>query len=79
MDFGSLQIATAWRLTRAGVLCQAIVMDGPHGGRLVVIEDQRIVEWTRFGGMAELRQYANAALKARKRAGWIPPARSPQA
>jgi hypothetical protein len=55
-------------------MCQAIVMDGPQGGRLVVIEDQRIVDWKRFRMTSELRQYAGETLKARKRAGWVPSA-----
>ena len=76
MNFGSLQIVTAWRLTRAGVMCQGIVMDGPEGVRLVVIEDQQIVEWTRFGRIFDLRGHVRAAFKARRRAGWVPCARA---
>jgi hypothetical protein len=72
MNFGSLPIVTAWRLTRAGVMCQGIVMDGSDGVRLVVIEDQQIVEWTRFGKIGELRRHVTAAFKARTRAGWVP-------
>ena len=72
MNFGSLQIVTAWRLTRSGVLCQAIVMDGPEGVRLVVIEDQQIVEWIRFDRIFQLRRHVSAAFKARKQAGWAP-------
>ena|SRR5215207_6384804 len=70
MNFGPLQIVTAWRLTRMGVLCQAIVMDGTDGVRLVVIEDQQIVEWTRFNRIFDLRQYVGAAFAERRRAGW---------
>jgi hypothetical protein len=72
MNFGSLQIVTAWRLTRSGVLCQAIVMDGPEGVRLVVIEDQQIVEWIRFDRIFELRRHVSAAFKVRTQAGWAP-------
>ena len=72
MNFGSLQIVTAWRLAKDGVVCQAIVMDGTDGVRLVVIENQQIVEWIRFGRIFELRQYVSTAFKARQRAGWLP-------
>lgn len=72
MNFGSLQIVTAWRLTKAGVVCQGIVMDGPEGVRLVVIEDQQIVEWRRFGRIFDLRQHVTTAFRARSRAGWVP-------
>ena len=72
MDFGSLQMVTAWRLTRAGVHCQAIVMDGPAGVRLVVIEDQRIVQWERFDRIYELRAFVTRAFKDRRDTGWVP-------
>ena len=71
MDFGSLQIVTAWRLEKAGVLCQGIVMDAPEGVRLVVIEDQQIVQWERFRQIPDLRAYVTTAFKARTRAGWV--------
>lgn len=71
MNFGPLQIVTAWRLTKAGVMCQGIVMDGPEGVRLVVIEGQQIVEWTRFGRVFDLRQHVRKAFKARNRDGWV--------
>jgi hypothetical protein len=72
MDFGPLQIVTAWRLTRAGVVSHAIVMQGTGGVRLVVIEDQRIVEWVQFRRIFELREHLAATLKARRSAGWVP-------
>ena len=70
MDFGSLHSVTAWRLTRAAVMCQGIVVHGPEGFRLVVIEDQRIVEWTRFSSVFALHEHVRAALKKRRQAGW---------
>ena len=72
MNFGPLQIVTAWRLTRSGVVSHAIVMQGTGGVRLVVIEDQRIVEWVQFKRIFELRQHLATALKARREAGWVP-------
>ena len=72
MNFGSLQMVTAWRLTRAGVHCQAIVMDGTAGVRLVVIEDQQIVQWERFNRIHELRAFMTKAFKDRRESGWLP-------
>lgn len=63
MNFGSLQMVTAWRLTRAGVHCNAIVIDGSGGVRLVVIEDQQIVQWERFSRIHELRTFVMSVLK----------------
>lgn len=71
MNFGSLHIATLWRLTRAGVMCQGIVLDAPQGARLIVIEDERIVHWRTFSLISQLRDAAGAMLKARRQAGWI--------
>ena len=71
MDFGSLRIVTAWRLTKGGASCQAIVMDAPEGFRLVVIEDQRIVAWERFTRAFDLRHSIRTALKTRSQAGWV--------
>ena len=70
MDFGSLQSVTAWRMTRAAVMCQLIVVHGSEGFRLVVIEDQQIVEWTRFASVFALRKHVRAAFKKRLQAGW---------
>ena len=72
MNFGSLQIVTAWRLTKAGVMCQGIVMNAPEGVRLVVIEDQRIVEWECFRRIVDLRRRLRLGLTVRRRAGWVP-------
>ena len=72
MNFGSLQMVTAWRLSRAGVQCQAIVMDGTAGVRLVVIEDQQIVQWERFSRIHELRAFVTKAFKDRRDSGWVP-------
>ena len=72
MNFGSLQIVTAWRLTRAGVVCQGIVMHGTEGVRLVVIEDQEIVDWVQFRRIVDLRRHLATTLKARRDAGWVP-------
>jgi hypothetical protein len=76
MNFGPLQIVTAWRLTRNGAMCQAIVMDGEEGFRLVVIEDQQIVGWERLRSVHELRREVTATRKARCGEGWLaaPPA-----
>ena len=72
MNFGPLQLVTAWRLTRAGVHCQAIVMDGTAGVRLVVIEDQQIVQWERFNRIHELRAFLTKAFAERRDSGWVP-------
>ena len=76
MNFGPLQLVTAWRLTRAGVHCQAIVMDGTAGVRLVVIEDQQIVQWERFNRIHELRAFLTKAFAERRDSGWVPSAGS---
>ncbi|MEO6238640.1 MAG: hypothetical protein ABIQ52_16720 [Vicinamibacterales bacterium] len=67
---------TAWRLTRDGAMCQAIVMDGEEGFRLVVVEDQQIVAWECVRSVHELRRKVTATRKARCAAGWLaaPPA-----
>ena len=70
MDFGSLQTVIAWRLTRAAVMCEGIVVHGPEGFRLVVTEDQQIVEWTRFTSVFAFREHVRAALKKRLLGGW---------
>ncbi len=70
MSSASLQISTAWRLTKAGVMSQAVLMNGPAGGRLVIIENLRVVEWKRYDRVAELHRQAGAAFEARRRAGW---------
>lgn len=70
MDFGSNQVATLWRLTKAGVMSRGVVMDSPYGPRLIIIEADRIVYWERFRLASHLRSHASAMLKARRRAGW---------
>jgi len=72
MNFGALQIVTAWRLTRNGAMCQAIVMDGEEGFRLVVVEDQQIVAWECVRSVHELRRKVTATRKARCEEGWSP-------
>jgi hypothetical protein len=74
MNFGSHHVATLWRLTKAGVTSQGVVMDSPYGPRLIVIEEDRIVYWERFRLAADLRAHASAMLRARRRAGWLTPA-----
>ena len=71
MDFGSLQTVTAWRLTRAATVCEGVVVHERDGFRLIVIEDQQIVEWTRFTSVFELREHVRAAFKKRVKAGWV--------
>jgi hypothetical protein len=71
MDFGSLQTVSAWRLTRAGSHCEGLVVHGPEGFRLVVIEDQQIVEWTRLTSVVQFRAHVRAALRKRQRVGWV--------
>jgi hypothetical protein len=70
MDFGSLRSVVAWRLARSGVSCEGIVVQSAEAFRLVVVEDQRIVEWTKFGSAGALRQQLRTARKSRLRAGW---------
>ena len=71
MHFGSLHTVTAWRLTRFGTsMCQGIIVHGPCGFRLVVIEDQKIVEWTRLETASALRQHVRITLKRLRGAGW---------
>jgi hypothetical protein len=71
MDFGSLQTVTAWRLCRTDATrCQGIVVYGPGGFRLVVIENQRIVEWTRVETASALRKHVVSTFKKLLRAGW---------
>ena len=81
MNFGSLQIATLWRLSKGGVLCNGLVVDGAKDLRLVVTEGGRIVQWERFPTAGLLRARAASVLKHRRRAGWMvaPQDGSPQA
>lgn len=71
MNFGSLQTVTAWRLTKTGdTTCQGIVLYGPAGYRLVVIENQQIVEWTCVPTASALRAHVRATVKKRCQEGW---------
>lgn len=70
MNFGRIQIATLWRLWKAGVACQGIVADGGRELRLIVIEEGRIRQWERFPTAAMLRRRARALLNQRRRNGW---------
>jgi hypothetical protein len=79
MDFGSLQTVTAWRLCRAGATqarCQGIVVHGHGGFRLVVIENQQIVEWTRVETASALRKHVRSTFSRLRKAGWRPVART---
>ena len=80
MDFGSLQTVTAWRLFRTGAApLQGIVVHGPGGFRLVVIENQQIVEWTRVDTAAALRRHVRTTFKRLRKAGWRPNCTDPAA
>ena len=71
MNFGSLQIATLWRLSKGDVLCNGLVVDGAKDLRLVVTEGGRIVQWERFPTAGLLRARAATVLKHRRREGWM--------
>jgi hypothetical protein len=71
MNFGRLQIATLWRLSKAGVPCHGLVVDGEKALRLIVVEGGQIVQWERFPTAARLRKRAVAILKQRRRNGWM--------
>lgn len=70
MDFGSLRSVVAWRLARSGVSCEGIVVHSPEAFRLVVVEDQQIVQWTKFTSVGALRRQLRTARTTRLRAGW---------
>ena len=70
MNLGSLHIATLWRLSKAGVTCKGIVMDGAKGPRLIVVEAGRIVRWEKFPAASLLRNRAGEILKDLKKSGW---------
>lgn len=70
MNFGRLQIATLWRLSKAGIPCHGLVVDGEKALRLIVVEGGQIVQWERFPTAARLRKRAVAILKQRRRSGW---------
>lgn len=70
MNFGRLQIATLWRLSKAGILCQGFVVDGEKELRLIVVEAGRIMQWERFPTAVMLRRRARFLLRQRRRSGW---------
>jgi hypothetical protein len=67
---GAAQVAVLWRLTKSDVASRAIVMDDANGMRLVIVEDERIVQWERFTMASQLRIRAGALQHERRRNGW---------
>ncbi len=72
MDFGTLQIATLWRLEKDGVIRQAVVVDSPQGPRLVIVEADQIISWEKFVLAGELRKRAVELRKEHTKTGWLP-------
>lgn len=70
MNFGSLQIARLWRLSKAGLDCNGLVVDGVKELRLIITEGGHIVHWERFPTAGMLRRRALTMLRARRRSGW---------
>jgi hypothetical protein len=70
MNFGRLQIATLWRLSKNGVERRAAVLDSPRGPRLVIVEPNRIVQWETFRMVKPLRQRAVQIRRKLRAAGW---------
>jgi hypothetical protein len=70
VNFGSLQIATLWRLSKNGVERRATVLDSPRGPRLVITEPNRIVQWETFRMVRPLRHRAVAIRRQLRAAGW---------
>jgi hypothetical protein len=70
MNFGRLQIATLWRLSKDGVERRAAVLDSPRGPRLVIVEPNRIVQWETFRMVKPLRQRAVEIRRKLRAAGW---------
>lgn len=71
MNFGALYIATLWRLARAEGTCQAIVLEGANGLRLVIVKAGRIVQWEHFPVAGLLRARAAAIRREWEQAGWL--------
>jgi hypothetical protein len=71
MNFGALYIATLWRLARAESTCQAIVLEGANGLRLVIVKAGRIVQWEHFPVASLLRVRAAAIRRECEQAGWL--------
>jgi hypothetical protein len=70
MNFGRLQIATLWRVSKDGVERCAAVLDGTNGARLVILEPDRIVQWETFRAMRHLRQRAVEIRRTLRGDGW---------
>jgi hypothetical protein len=71
MNFGSLQIATLWRLSKGGVERRAEVLDSSKGPRLVIVESNRIVQWETFTLARQLRHRAVEIRRELSKLGWI--------
>lgn len=71
MNFGRLQIATLWRLSKDGVERCAAVLDSPKGPRLVIVESNRIVQWETFTLVPQLRHRAIEIRRELRKLGWI--------
>jgi hypothetical protein len=71
MNFGGLQIATLWRLSKDGVERRAAVLDSPKGPRLVIVEPHRIVQWETFTRAGHLRQRAVQIRRELRKLGWM--------
>lgn len=72
MDFGTLEVATLWRLTKDGVVRRAVVIEGERGPRLVIAESGQIVGWERFPLAGQLRKRAVELRKQLQKTGWVP-------
>lgn len=70
INFGNLQIAILWRMAKDGVVREAVVVEGTQGPRLVIVENDQIVQWERFVMAGELRKRAVELQKQLKKAGW---------
>jgi hypothetical protein len=70
MNFGSLQIATLWRLSKGGVERRAEVLDSSKGPRLVIVESNRIVQWETFTLARQLRHRAVEIRRELCKLGW---------
>ena len=71
LNFGRLQIATLWRLSKNGVERRAEVLDSSKGPRLVIIESDRIVQWETFKLTRDLRSRAVEIRRELRKAGWV--------
>jgi hypothetical protein len=71
VNFGGLQIATLWRLSKDGIERRAAVLDSPRGPRLVIVESDRIIQWETFRLARQLRSRAVQIRRALRKAGWM--------